>query len=272
MATESDIQAAAPSWRRAVSNHTQRGRFDLAGESTEVVVPYWVDFAQRSAAFVAIHGVEETVTILGATVTRRVPLKHHEFDWLYADQVEFADQGWDETLGDESHCLVHVTFRPKPYADTGEFPYVEFRGGPAPRILQAPSSTLRTTGGVAPAHDPGAVANGSQFELVAHNLPSIKAALSHLINFQNRANDGLFLDTYPTGCVICDGPTWQASRTAGNIETWTVGIGFRVTEPRYPWNYEVLSNSTIGEVFYNGTGDNDDRRSPLVNFDNIFAF
>lgn len=270
MATIADITAVAPSFAEAIGDREQRGDLEIGQPGSRVTTPFIVAFSERSAAIQAIYGVDESITILGSTVTRRVPLKHPEFAWMEARRVRFMDKGWSDDDGTRSHCYLDVEFEAPPYSDTGELPYVEFRGGPANRTVGVPGA-LRTTGGVAPAHDPGAIAAGEQFELVVHNLPSIFGALAYLQGFTNRSNAGLFLGAYPEGTVLCDGPSWQASRSAGNVEVWTLGISFRTTY-RYPWNFEVLADGTIGEIFYGGTGLNADRRHPLVNMNSIFAF
>lgn len=245
MSTVFQVVAAAPSFRRLQKPNPRLTARRQGG--TDAVMAWICKQSEASAALGVIGGTTETITCMGASVSRIVPLRHPAYPWLIADEVTAEDFGWEAAGGGvpaETDTKITVVFKSPSWDMSGSQSFLEFVGQGSSRMIPAPQGAYQS------GHQPGETtageqANGADFQLILHQVPSFN--LGTLCALMNTTNNATFYGN-PAGTVLFLGPSWQIQQQLGGVLSWRVGLGFKATDPNRPWNYGYLSDNTWGQI------------------------
>jgi hypothetical protein len=189
---------------------------------------------------------------------RVLPARHPWFDQLYANNLAWEYEGWDETntsapanpTGFYKYIRARVEYATMQYDIEGASAFLSFRYSQGGRTIPVPITAFQFATNSFPAHDvnfgPGAVT----MSITAHRLVNFSGDC--WAPYVNTVNSTTWRN-YPPYSVAFRG--WDAAgrQTIGTVTTWDATFNFEITTPDITWLDGIKPDGTIAPLYFNGT-------------------
>jgi hypothetical protein len=210
VSTSADIAALCSVWKRLLKPEP-RITLQKSDRPATGTMAFLTNRDNLATTLPAINpGIEQTLSVMGTTVTRRVPLQHPDFAGLYA-------VGWDvqyrygtidgygtADASSENLAIVTVNFESLPYAVSGDDPYLNVNVSNYDREI--PVDAVTFAGGGTPGYEIGKDATGLRYAMTVFNAPGVdKGVEAFWWANANKVNSDTFRDI-PPGYVQFKGP------------------------------------------------------------------
>lgn len=242
-------------------------RGEVGGSATGIMTPNqqykeWETWAVPHGSYPSflgfVGGKPEVVGGPLGGLVRLVPLRHPEYDWMLARDVNVSRFGYKSKFW--RYHKVTVYFIDPRFDLSGQNAFVSIRTSPSQRTLEAPPH-LFSVGGRAPTFDPHFEVDGTAISLTVHQLPSLD--LATYAAYQRRVNTTAFWG-YPAGTVKYIGPTTNRTNSVAGQSTYEIEHALEYSS--IPWNYGFAADGSLSDVTYTGGI----RRYPTADLNNLF--
>lgn len=270
MASEAQVIAAAPSFRRATEDPYPDYEFDDIKMSGEATCGYWVKLGELDAALDVIDGLEEDVTISTSplvTVRRNVPLVHYRYPILLAYNRRVIEYPSIEDPVDGIDCTgpqakILVRFQAPTWAPQASTPYQRLLVRGYTRE-DAATGAVFDSGGV-PAHEVSQMVPGGSYILTVFDAPNMtEAQEAYLLSMNGRSNLNPFRNN-PQGTVLYTSPQFDYTLKRDGSTTCTYSLQLDVKNR--DWNMERKRNGALDKIKVNGV-----YRHPYLDFSTLFV-
>jgi hypothetical protein len=265
MSDLADVVAVAPSWRPAVRDRP-RASVKSRGESNAQIT-YWVKQGELDDALEIVDGVDEIFTIGGASITRKVPLRHPRWNDMLADGSDIEEY-WSPEAATTPYftgpqAKVTVRFVRPPFPIDGATPYMQVSTQPGQRELRIPAGV-------------GALASGSgsgtyfqpipftSYQLSVFKAPDVDEAQELAwVNAGGYVNSTTFRGQ-AAGTVLMHAPRFEYKTEFDGTQTCNYTLNFDVC--RVPWNKEYNTSGSLQDMTVGGTA-----RHPTMDLNTLFV-
>lgn len=254
MSTTTDIAALCSVWKRQLKPEPRLAlpRIDRPATAS---LTWLTDRASLASTLPAIQpGLNQTVSIMGTSVTRKVPLVHPDFTGIYAVGYDVTYRYGHLTnygtanAADENLALVTVQFESLPYAVSGDDPYLNVSVSPYDREI--PVDSVSFAGGGTPGYEVGRDATGLRYAVTVYNSPTVDRSVEAFWWAQaNKVNSDTFRDIAP-GYVQFKGPQLDYRYLNDGTRVCNYTLTFDASPVK--WNQAYNRSGTIDDLYVGG--------------------